>query len=151
MDRDRIGGEEGKAGGGQLKGGGHVSRWPPHESFSLTGPEAGNMSSQMSARVLPLPGHRGFRLSLPNPASRGGPSVSPHIRAPAAFPAGGAVGTKGRCMHRMGELHRDKPHKAGTLPRRRSVKLEAPLPVPQRLPWNLEAGVSVGELRRLKA
>lgn len=140
MDRDRIGGEEGKAGGGQLKGGGHVSRWPPHESFSLTGPEAGNMSSQMSARVLPLPGHRGFRLSLPNPASRGGPSVSPHIRAPAVFPAGGAVGTKGRCMHRMDELHRDKPHKAGTLPRKTECEAQGPSPSPTKAALELRSG-----------
>lgn len=151
MDGDRIGGEEGKAGGGQLKGGGHASSWPPHEPFPLTGPEAGNMSSQMSARVLPLPGHRGFRLSLPNPASHGGPSVSPHILAPAAFPAGGAVGTKGRCMHRIDELHLDKSHRQGASRGRGNVKLKAPLPVPQRLPWNLEASVSVGELRSLKA
>lgn len=130
MDGDRIGGEEGKAGGGQLKGGGHASSWPPHESFSLTGPEAGNTSSQMSARVLPLPGHRGFRLSLPNPASHGGPSVSPHILAPAAFPAGGAVGTKGRCTHRLDELHLDKPHKAGTLPRKRECEAQGPSPSP---------------------
>lgn len=119
--RDRIGGEEG-------------TRWKQVEaqrplqlasslyvSPPIIGPEAGSMFSQMSAGGSPSPGRRGSRSSLPDPASHGGPSASPRIPAPAAFPAGGAVGTKDRCMHRRNELPLDKSHKAETLPRRRGM------------------------------
>lgn len=98
------------------------SRWRPAERSTCAGPKtppAGvptnqlsnraprgrECASQMPAGVSLLPDRRGFRSSLLSPASHGGPSASPHILAPAAFPVGGAVGTKGRCRHRMQELY----------------------------------------------
>lgn len=73
------------------------------------------MFSQTPAGASLLPDHRGFQSSLPNPASHVGPSASPRTLAPAAFPAGGAAGTKGRHRHRRNEVHPDKAHKTGRL------------------------------------
>lgn len=100
---------------------GYPSSCSPHESISRIGPR----HFWMSADVSPLPGHRGFRSSLPNLASHGGPSASLHILAPAAFPADGAVDTQSGSIHRVNELHPDKPHKARTLRRRKNVELVA--------------------------
>lgn len=68
------------------------------------------------AGVSPLPDRTGFQSSLPNPASHEELSASPRILVPAAFPAGGAVDTKGRYTHGINELHPDQAHEAGTPP-----------------------------------
>lgn len=94
-DRDRTGGEEAP---GRSRG-------------------AGNVPSPTSADASLLPDRTGSRSSLLGPASHGGPTASPHIPAPAASPAGGAVGTNGRRGHRVNELHPNKPHMGGTLQR----------------------------------
>lgn len=88
-------GHAGRAGGGPLRGLApglslRGLRWACPQT-RLTGSACSPTSARVSS---PLPGHRGFRSSLPNPASHAGPSASPHTLAPAAFPAAGAVGTR---------------------------------------------------------
>lgn len=127
VERDKTGGEEGT----WEK---QVEAFPADPSISRIGPRGRICVLPNICRCLPVPDHRGFRSSLPNPASHGGPSASPHMLVPAAFPAGGAAGTKGRRMHRINELNQDKSHKAGIPGGRRDVELTAPCSVPQSLP-----------------
>lgn len=49
--------------------------------------------------VCTLPGHKGFQSSLPNHTSHGEPPAFPHIPAPIASLADGAVGTRNRGEH----------------------------------------------------